>query len=80
MNKKVLKFALQKLKAVPDDDYKIFEGIRLVLEAMDEAEDGNITLSSGPIILNITDDNITVGYNANYGTTDVVTLCDLSLS
>ena len=80
MDKRKIKFALRELKTVPDDDYKIFEGIRLVLEAMDEAEDGNITLSSGPIILNIIDDNITVGYNIDDGETDVVTLCELSLS
>lgn len=78
MDKIKLKLALHELKAVPDDDYKIFEGIRLVLEAMDEAGDGNITLSSGPIILDVTDDNIVVGYNDD--SDDIVTLCELSLS
>ena len=81
MNKKNLKSLLQGLKSVSnDDEYGILESIRLLLEAMDEAGDSNITIFSSPIIVDITRDNITIGYNDDNGETDIAILCDITLS
>ena len=80
MEQPKLKLALQELKTVLTDGHGILESIHLLLETMDEAGEGNITISSGPIIIDITHDNIVIGHNDDYGETDVVSLCELSLS